>query len=730
MERRLEHRGTQGMKSIASHIFSIMYNGLRLFDVVSSMPRVFRVMANKIAKWFFFLIAVCWITGVMVTYFVYVPRGKGGIAWPEAGSGLVLIFRHIVWQYILLLLILLCAWVLGGKLCAALKIKFAGVLEETIFSLASGLVILSMAVMFLGFTHLLYRPSLWLLVILPIALWGRYVSNRLRGVSDAWKNARITGTQLVLILILVVCALLLSLNPLYPPVSLDAVNAYLSMPKGYLEAGWLELDPYIKYSMAPNNHTMLFTLAMGLGDEVTAVLTHFAVWCILLGAIAAFGARYLSPTGGLCGAIAFALVPVTTVTATWGNAENFIALYALMSFWAVWRFIRSKASGDAVMAGIILGFAIGLKIFLGMLWLWLLVLAAAYIIYEAGKFPARNYLLLAVISIAMVSPWLGRNAVYFGNPVFPYFNKYFERFGGIYQQYEQDLQSDTHAGLGEFSPDANKVNILTLPREMTFWPNWGSKPDNPAQYRFTERKELGIGPLFIALLPLLFFIRRRWDVVGGLLIISLLCILTWFYGMKVVYIRYWSFFFPFLTAVGGFAFAEALNLDSFTFRRPAGLILTSLLAALIIVYFLNGVMPKPGGGHLPLKEESRRAYMSRNILGYEFIEQLNRMEPKPRAYFLYGATSRFYCDFFVIAGFTSPYNYNRFWEHAASGAELYQWLREINITHLLVNEAQMQSSGKHLPNDSTFNENFTLATRKDNVALYAIKGLEEQQLEK
>ena len=685
------------------------------------MPWVLRSMSKSITKWFLILIALCWLTGVMVMYFVYIPTGKSGIVWPDAGSGLVLILQRIVLEYILLYLILACAWIVGGKLCAALKLKFTGALEETIFSLAAGVVALSMIVMFLGFIHLLYRTTLWLLVVLPIALWWRYLRNKSRFALDAWKQARITSVQLVLILVLLIFILLLSLNPLYPPVSLDAVNAYLSMPKGYLQAGWFELDPYIKYSMAPNNHTLLFTLAMGLGDEVTAVLTHFAVWCILLGAIAVFGARYLSPTGGLCGAIAFALVPVTTVTATWGNAENFTALYALMSFWAVWRFIKSRASGDAVMGGIMLGFALGLKIFMGMLWLWLLVLAAAYIVYQAGKFPVRNYLLLVVISIAMLSPWLVRNAVYFGNPVFPYFNKHFERFGGVYQEYEPDLQSDTHAGLEPFSPAANKVSIFTLPKEMTFWPNWGSRPGDHGQFRFTEQKFLGIGPLFIALLPLLIFVRRRWDLLAALLMVSLLCILTWFYGMKVVYIRYWAFFFPLLMVAGGFAFAEVLNLEGLTFRKPSGLLLSGLLSILAVLFFINGVMPKPGGGHLPLKPASREAYLTKNIVGYKFIEQLNRMEPEPRVYFLYGATSRFYCDFFVIAGFTSPYNYNRFWEHASSGAELQEWLREIDITHLLVNEAQMQVSEKHFPADKTFAENFVLLDSANGVALYQVR---------
>jgi hypothetical protein len=293
--------------------------------------------------------------------------------------------------------------------------------------------------------------------------------------------------------------------------------------------------------------------------------------------------------------------------------------------------------------------------------------------------------------------------------------------GGVYQDYETDLQSDIHAGLDGFSPHANKVSILNLPREITFWPNWGSNPDDKTQMRFAERKEHGIGPLFIALLPLLIFVRRRWETLAGLLVISALCILTWFFGMKVIYIRYWSFFFPFLMAAGGFAFAEALNIDGLSYRRPLGLVLMGLIAALTIVYFLNGVMPKPGGGHLPLKEESRNAYLSKNVVGYEFIERLNRMDPKPRVYFLYGATARFYCDFFIIAGFTSPYNYHRFWENASNSEELYQWLNGIGITHFLVNETQMRNYGKQLPIDDAFEERFKLTEKKNGVAMYELK---------
>ncbi len=677
-------------------------------------------MPKKATQLIFLVIAIAWIIGMAMAYFHHIPLGKGGVLLPEAGAGLASIFRHVVLQYILLFLILLSAWVVGEKLCSALKADFNGPLEETIFSLALGLVALSTAVMFLGFIHLLYRPVLWVLTVLPFALWWPTALDRYRNASRAWRETRLTSVQLVLLLVAVICVLLVTLYPLYPPVSLDAVNAYLTMAKGYLNAGWFELDPYIKYSMAPNNHTLLFTLAMGLGDEVTSVLTHFAVWVIVMAAIAAFGSRYLSTTGGLAGAVAFALIPVTTVTATWGNAENFTALYAMMSFWAIWRFVQSRSKPDAVLTGVFLGFALGTKIFMGMFWFWLLLVAAIYLIYKNGKFPVKNFSVIVIVSLALFLPWLVRNTVYFGNPVFPYMNKAFGHFGGIYQKYETDLQSDVHAGLENFSPGANKVTLFSLPREMTFWPNWGSKPKATTEYRFAERKEHGIGPLFIALLPLLLFVRRKWDVLGGLLIISALCILTWFYGMKVIYIRYWAFFFPLLMSAGGFAFAEVMGLEGRRFGKAFPFAVSVISGILCVVFFINGVAPK-SDVRLPLTDKSRQEYLEKNVLGYSLIEKLNKMEPKPRVYFLYGATSRFYCDFFVIAGFTSPYNFDRFWEHASTGEKLHDWLKEIGITHLLVNEARMAPEGKRLPSDPTFSENFTLVDSEGKVKEYLVK---------
>jgi hypothetical protein len=678
-------------------------------------------MQSRNFSWIIFAVTVLWITGVMLAFFEFAPRGLGGIAWNELGLIASLLLKHVVRHYVILILIMLSSWVVGMRLCAAMRLDFAGALEQIVVATSLGIVIHSMAVMLLGFIHLLYPPVLLLLIIVPIIIWRNTLAAGWHRAAVAWRQSRISGVQLVLLILLLLCVLFTSLTPLYPPTSLDAVNAYLSIPKAYLNAGWLVLDPYIKYSMAPNNHTFLFTSAMGLGDGISSVLTHWGVWCLLLAALAAFGTRYLSPTGGLCAAVAFALVPVTTVTATWGNAENFAALYAFMGFWGMWRFAHSRAAGDAILTGLFLGFAFGVKIFLGMLWLGVLILGAIYLISSKGGFPLKRFALIVLVSIAMVSPWFIRNIVYFGNPFFPYFNERFERFGGIYQGYEGDIKSDIGAGLKGFSPEMNDVTLRNLAREITFWPSWGSKPHKPGQMRFTERKYLGIGPLFIALLPLLLLVRRKWDVLAGLLVISALCILTWFYGIKIIYIRYWSFFFPFLMAAGGFAFAEALNLDARSVRKPFGLALVSIISALVILYFLNGVMPTPGGGHLPLKEVNRRAHLVKNVLGYKLIEQLNEMEPEPRVYFLYGATARYYCDFFIIAGYTTPYNYDRFWEHATDGEELYRWLREIGITHLLVNRARPSSPRKRLPNDDAFRENFIHRQSEVGVVMYELR---------
>ena len=677
-------------------------------------------MSKKVISWIVFAAGTLWIIGAMLAFFEWAPRSYGGVYWKEVGGIVSLILKHVVRHYIILIIILISSWVAGSKICAGLKLEFKGMLEEVVITTALGIVFHSMAVMLLGFLHLLYPPVLFLLVIVPIIVWRKTFADGRQRAGDAWRNADISKVQLILLLILILIILLTSLTPLYPPTSLDAVNAYLSMPKSYLNAGWLVLDPYIKYSMAPNNHTLLFTLAMSLGTGITSVLTHWAMWCLLLAAFVAFGSRYLSTTGGLCGAIAFALVPVTTVTATWGNAENFAALFAFMGFWAMWRFIQSRSAGDAILAGIFLGFALGVKLFLGMLWFGVLLFGAVYMSSLRGKFPLKRLLLVVVISIAMISPWFIRNIVYFGNPVFPYFNNKFQ-CGGIYQKYEEDLESDVNAGLKNFNPEANEVTIRNLVKEITFWPSWGSKPGRPEQYRFVEQESLGIGPLFIALLPLLVFVRRRWNVLALMLVFSAFCIVIWFYVLKIVYIRYWSFFFPFLLSAGGFAFAETFNLDKQSVRKPFGVLLMSLISVLTVAHFVLAVIPAPGGRELPLREVNRHAHLVKHVVGFRLIEELNVMEPEPRVYFLYGATSRYYCDFFVIAGHTSPHNYKRFWEHANTGAELAKWLREIGITHLLVNEHEVREHGRKLRADPSFNQNFIIQKREKGVAMYELK---------
>jgi hypothetical protein len=684
-------------------------------------------MSKKALSWIIFAAGALWILGTMMAYFEWAPRNYGGVYWKEVGVIAALVLKHVLRHYIIVLIILISSWIVGSRVSAGLKLKFRGMLEESVLTTALGVVLHSMAVMLLGFLHLLYPPVLFLQLIIPLVIWRNTFADIWMRAGNAWRNAKISRVQLILLITLVVIVLMTSLTPLYPPTSLDAVNAYLSIPSAYLDAGWFTLDPYIKYSMAPNNHTLMFTLAMSFGTGITAVLTHWAMWVLLLAALIAFGSRYLSTTGGLCGAIAFALVPVTTSTATWGNAENFAALFAFMSFWAMWRFIESRSRGDAIVAGIFLGFALGVKIFLGMLWFGILLFGGVYLSPLKARFPLKNFLLIVIVSIAMVSPWFIRNFVYFGNPVFPYMNDKFTG-GGIFEEYEADLRSDMDAGLQQRSPEANDVTIRNLAQEITFWPSVGSKrsktgtePGEPRQERFTERHFHGIGPLFIALLPLLVFVRRRWDVLSLMLILAAFCIAVWFFALKIIYIRYWSFFFPFLLSAGGFAFAETFNLDKQSARKPFGFILMSLISTLAIAHFVLAVNPEPVGTDLPLREAYRQSHLVKNVIGIRLIQELNAMEPEPRVYFLYGATSRYYCDFFVIAGSTSPHNYARFWEHADTGAELATWLREIGITHLMVNEAEVTKHAPKLPNDPSFKKNFTLLKQDKRVALYELR---------
>jgi hypothetical protein len=86
-------------------------------------------------------------------------------------------------------------------------------------------------------------------------------------------------------------------------------------------------------------------------------------------------------------------------------------------------------------------------------------------------------------------------------------------------------------------------------------------------------------------------------------------------------------------------------------------------------------------------------FLEANIDGWPIIRELNKLEPKPVVYFLYGEGVRHYCKFPLYSNWHDPCDFRKFEEHATSAAELAAWLEGIGVDVLLINKRRLELFG-------------------------------------
>ncbi|MBI3273149.1 MAG: hypothetical protein HYZ53_29435 [Planctomycetes bacterium] len=317
--------------------------------------------------------------------------------------------------------------------------------ERFLFGLGLGLGLVSLTTLGLGLAGALHR-GLFLLFASVLAVpgganavrWAVVAGRRARAfLREAPADERVVA---VLCLVFALPALLLSG---FPPLDYDDLEYHLGAPTRYLEEGRISFWPTVVYAAFPLNSEM-WTLAgmVVAGSAWKGALFGKAVnaWlCLALaGGTAALGRRFLSRSAGLYAA-AFLLCCVETGIYPLRNyVEPYLALQSLLALHAFLGFVLGAPPASAapgppaplsglralVVAALATGFAIGCKypavlFLLCPLGLGLLFHAYAAPLSRTLRSGLLHALLYAALALLPALPWLARNAVDTGNPVYP-----------------------------------------------------------------------------------------------------------------------------------------------------------------------------------------------------------------------------------------------------------------------------------------------------------------------
>lgn len=246
--------------------------------------------------------------------------------------------------------------------------------------------------------------------------------------------------KVILLLVIFLFILLEFILALTPPVARDVLIHHLAVPKLWLIHGGFYEIPWAGFSYYPMNLSLLYLVPLYFGNDILPNLIHlsFGVGTALL--LYGYLNKKAGRSAGLLGALMFISLPTILRTATTAYVDVGLVFFITLSVLAYvyWRDTKYKVSGWLVVSATAMGMALGTKYSALPAWFFLTLALVFLYAKETGRqWPALKYgLLFFVISLVVFSPWLIKNFVLTGNPLYPLLKSFFGNNGinveGVY----------------------------------------------------------------------------------------------------------------------------------------------------------------------------------------------------------------------------------------------------------------------------------------------------------
>jgi len=216
-----------------------------------------------------------------------------------------------------------------------------------------------------------------------------------------------------------------------PPVSRDALNHHLAVPKLYLERGGLVEIPDCPYSYYPMNLDLLYLIPLYFGHDIVAKYIHFTFALATALLIFVYLRRKTDTTYALLGVLGFLSIPVIiklsiTVYVDLGLVFFSTAALLFLLRWAETKFAPRYLILSAVFCGLALGTKYNALITVFLLTLFVPVIYLRKNRASGGQLRAVGYgAVYLLIALLIFSPWMARNYLWKGNPIYPLYESLF-----------------------------------------------------------------------------------------------------------------------------------------------------------------------------------------------------------------------------------------------------------------------------------------------------------------
>ncbi len=430
-------------------------------------------------------------------------------------------------------------------------------LEKFGFSAGIGFGLISYIMLTAGFMKLYYSA---LFKIIIIVIFCFFLKNQLKkwktGFNFNFKfNLNFSVFQYLIALSILPSVLFVIIMSISPEIFYDSLVYHLAVPDYYISHHKILRIDYLMHSDFPSGQQMLYCLALLTGNEITAKLIHsFMYFC---GAAVCFSSCkkiLFSNTGYIAAGLILSLPILTVNSWTCGN-DAALAFYFILALCAVLNYLHTNELKYFLIAIIFCGLCFTIKYTSMLSVSGLVIFLIIYSVYiKKKKFTAfiKYSSAAALILFLLFAPWLIKNYLLTGNPIYPFFQK----ITNDYQLKNVDINSGSV--IYKFNTEDFNIKKMLL----FFWGN-------------SMSDKLG-GITILCLLPCLFFygkIDRYLIILSGAFCVSYI---FWFFTVPE-----FRFFIPSLILL---IIILSRNFDVFsrTFK-PVKLLLLLLISINVLV---------------------------------------------------------------------------------------------------------------------------------------------------
>lgn len=284
---------------------------------------------------------------------------------------------------------------------------------------ALGLGALGLAMLGLGLVRGYYALEIIIaLVVMTLVLWREmraWLADAAHTSRALWQAGWLNRLAALFTIGVLLTALL---RALAPPLMWDALVYHLTLPKLYAQTHHLRLDMDFMFSGMPQLTEMLYTAAYVLRGPMAAQTLGWLFGAVLAVGLAAHTQTIVSARyGALAPALLLASFTIA-LSLSWAYAETLFMLLGLALLIALRQWRLSGERKWFILSGALAGLALGCKYTAGILALG----GAAVISLQPSavrRQRARWVLEFGIWSLLFFAPWLLKNFLFTGNPIFP-----------------------------------------------------------------------------------------------------------------------------------------------------------------------------------------------------------------------------------------------------------------------------------------------------------------------